>query len=598
MDDVAAFLRRHAPFTGLSREELDAIAGEVETESFAAGQEIFGQGEEPPDRARVVVSGAVELVDEGRTLDLLGEGELFGHPSMLAGLPTGFAARALEQTRCYRLPADRLLPLLGRPEGLRYVARSLLARPARPGAAGDGLADPARRPAMAFARQDVVVCEPGTGVREVARRMAERGASCALVRLVDGGLGIVTDQDLRVRVLGGEVPVDAPIDRAMTAPAFTAAAAQLGSEVMVEMVTRGIRHVPVVSPRGEVLGVVTDVDLLAADTRTPLMLRGRIARAADLEALVEAARELRPAVLALHEAQVAPTQLAAIITAFADAITRRAIGLLAATHPGLPPLAWYATGGMGRHEAFASSDVDSALAWDGDAGDVRPHALAAEALAVLERCGFAADRNAASAAHPAFGRSIEDWDASIRRALERPEDTRMVILVATLADAHVVCGADGDAFAALEGCRDHPAFLAQLLRMALAFRPPTGFLRDIVVEHSGEQRGRLDIKRGGFQPIVGLARHLALSVGARDTATIDRLRAAADDGALPAQDATTLIEAFELFAELRMDHQLDQIRDGEDPTDFLDPARLNPLARTYLREAFRAIARIQRRLAP
>jgi CBS domain-containing protein len=594
MNDIAAFLGRHAPFAGLDEPELEAIAGEAEAERYEAGEEIFGQGQEPAERVRIVASGAVELLDEGRTLDLLGEGELFGHPSMLAGLPTGFAARAHEHTLCYRLPAERLLPLLARPEGLRYVARSLLGRPARPDISGDGAADPARRPATAFVREDVVVCDPATTVRDVARTMAKRGASCALVKSPDGTLGIVTDQDLRVRVVGGDIPLDAPVARAMTAPAFTVPAAQLGSEVMVEMINRGISHVPVLSPRGEVLGIVTDVDLLAADTRTPFMLRRQIARAADVDALVDAASNLRTAVLALHEAQVAPLQLAAIITAFVDAITRRAIELLAPDE--LPPLSWFATGSLGRREAFASSDVDCALAWDGEDDDERPRALAAEVLHVLGRCGFAADQNAATAAHPVFARSVADWDASIRRAFDRPDDTRAVILVAVLADADPVGGDVDDALAAVGACREHPAFMAQLLRMALAFRPPTGFLRDIVVEDSGEQRGRLDIKRGGFQPIVGVARYLALSVGARETGTIDRLRAAADGGALSQEDATTLVEALELFSVLRMSHQLAQLRAGEAPTDFIDPAQLNPLARRYLREAFRAIARVQRRL--
>lgn len=598
MHDVAAFLAGHPPFAGLQAAELEAIAAAAEPERFGAGDEIFAQGEQPPDRVRIVASGAVELLDEGRTLDLLGAGELFGHPSMLAGLPTGFAARAHEDTLCYRLPSERLLPLLARPEGLRYVARSLLARPERPVPLPprDGAADPWRRPAATFIREHVVLCDPAAPVRDVARDMAIRGASCALVRLRAGELGIVTDQDLRVRVVGGEVPLDAPVERAMTAPAYTVPAAQLGSEVMVEMINRGIRHVPVVSPRGDVLGIVTDVDLLVADARTPFMMRRRIARAGDVEALVAAASELRPTVLALHESRVASGQLAAIISALADAITRRAIALLAPSHAGLPPLSWFATGSMGRREAFASSDVDSALAWDGDDEDAAPRALAVEVLAVLARCGFAADDKAASAAHPVFARSAADWEPSIARALSQPDDTRMAILVATLADAHPVGGAVDAAFAGIAACRDHPAFLARLLRMALAFRPPTGFLRDIVVEGSGEQRGRLDIKRGGFQPIVGLARALALSVGARETGTVERLRAAAAGGALPEGDATTLAEAFELFGELRMDHQLAQLRAGGEPTDFVDPAQLSPLARRYLREAFRAIARIQRRL--
>ena len=51
-------------------------------------------------------------------LDLLGEGELFGHASMLSGLPSAFAVRAHEDTLCYRIPADACRPVLARPPAL------------------------------------------------------------------------------------------------------------------------------------------------------------------------------------------------------------------------------------------------------------------------------------------------------------------------------------------------------------------------------------------------------------------------------------------------------------------------------------------------
>jgi CBS domain-containing protein len=39
------------------------------------------------------------------------------------------------------------------------------------------------------------------------------------------------------------------------------------------------------------------------------------------------------------------------------------------------------------------------------------------------------------------------------------------------------------------------------------------------------------------------------------------------------------------------------LRAGKEPDDFVDPAKLSALTRTHLREAFRAIAAIQKRVA-
>ena len=58
-----------------------------------------------------------------------------------------------------------------------------------------------------------------------------------------------------------------------------------------------------------------------------------------------------------------------------------------------------------------------------------------------------------------------------------------------------------------------------------------------------------------------------------------------------------LQEAFDLFVGLRLEHQVEQLRAGEAPDDFLDLATLNPLTRAYLKDAFRAVASVQRHVA-
>src|SRR5579862_7507721 len=124
--DVLRFLLEHAPFDALEPADVQRLAAAAEVEPTAAGATIFSQGAEPVRYLRVIRTGAVEIVADGRVLDLLGEGELFGHASMLSGLPPGFEARALEDTLCYRFPAGVTEDSLARPAGLRFVARSLL----------------------------------------------------------------------------------------------------------------------------------------------------------------------------------------------------------------------------------------------------------------------------------------------------------------------------------------------------------------------------------------------------------------------------------------------------------------------------------------
>ena len=553
--------------------------------------------------------GTVELVDRGRVLDVLGEGDMFGHPSMLSGLPTGFEARAHEDLLCYRLPADVVVPLLARPAGLRFVARSLLGRPKPEGSAWLADVDPAQKPVRTLLRERPVVCEPSATIREVAVAMAEAGASSALVRLGNGSFGIVTDRDLRVRVVAEGTPSDAPVREAMSAPAYTTRPESPGTEVMLEMLDRGIQHVPVVSASGEPLGVLTDVDLLAVETRTPFWLRRTIDLATDVEQLRTAAGQLNPTVIALEESDVPPAQISAIIAIVIDAVTRRLIELTIERLGEPPcPFTWLGLGSLGRREVTPSSDVDSALAWGGDNEDPDQRrymsSLARRVTDELAAIGFAADRHGATAAEPLFERSVDAWRDEIRYCIEHPGEQKALILISLLYDGRPVHSV-GEAADVLEGfrhARERRGLLRLLLRLALVHRPPTGFMRfrgsprDLVVEHSGEHRGHLDIKEGGMLPIASIARYAGLAAGAVTESTRERLRAAAAAGKLTAEEARSLEEAYDLFWGLRIEHQVEQLRQGAEPDNYIDPKALNPLTRRYLRDAFHAVRSVQRKL--
>jgi CBS domain-containing protein len=600
MDEVAAFLRAHPPFDALPEAEVDRLAAAARTAAFADGETIFAQGAAPQTSAWIVRDGGVELVDHGRMLDLLGPGELFGYASMLAELPTGFAARAHGATVCFCLPGDVTRPLLARPEGLRHVTRTILARPvagvARAGAAPE-------RPVGGLLRGRPVRCAPETPIRAAAEQMTATGQTCAVVDLANGGLGILTDRDLRTRVVAAGLPPDAPVARAMSAPAYTVDEDRLGGEVLVEMLDRGVRHFPVLSKTGELLGVVDDIDLVAAERRTPFHLRTAIAGAADAAGLAVVARDLWPTVAALHDARVAPEHVSAIVSVVADALVRRLLDL-AVAEAGQPPapFAWLALGSLARREGVPSSDVDCAIAWEGDDADPAMRAyverVARRVLDGLEACGLHADAKGATAAHPLFARSLDAWGAAIDSWFDDPTQEKALILVSIVGDSRPVWGMHRAAPLAehVAVARSHPGLLRLMARFALSHRPPTGFLRDLVVEHSGEHRGRLDLKHGGMLPIVDLARWAGMAAGATSISTRERLRAAREAGVLSDDDGRVLEEAFALVCALRLEHQVEQVRAGAPPDDFIHPGRLTTLTRSYLKDAFRAVTAVQRRI--
>jgi CBS domain-containing protein len=603
--DVAEFLRAHAPFDALAPDELERLAADVEISYHPAG-EVLLDADADSGHVSVVRTGAVELVERGRVLDVLEAGELFGHPAMRSGLPAGTQVRAAEDVLCYRFPSAAVTPALERPAGVRFVASTererALARGQREGAALAG--DPAFRPVGTLVRRPPVRVDPATTIRDAARRMGAASASAVVVDDGHGKLGIVTDRDLRSRVATGDVPVDAPVSAVMTAEAFTVAPEQLGGEVLIELLDRGVRHAPVVDASGSVLGVLDDLDLLASETRTPFRVRRAIGEARSHEELAEVTRALPETVVALSDAGLAPANVGVVTATVIDALSRRLVEL-AVEQLGPPPVrfSWLALGSLGRREPVPSSDADTGLVWfGGDDDPAVPAAMAALAASVmrgLDACGLSADEHGVRADRPLFARSDAAWRRAVKSWIDDPLQEKALIAVSVLFDGRIVAGAGRGAALAPEleaGPRRAP-LLRLLARLALAHRPPTGFLRGVIVEESGEHRGTFDVKRGGVLPIVDLARWAGACAGTAATGTPERLFAGADAEVITLTQARTLAEAWDLLVGLRLEHQVEQLRAGGRPDDHLDPEHLNPLARRYLREAFRAVAAVQRRLA-
>ena len=590
----------------MSADDLARVAAVTRTEVSPRGTTIFSQGAGPVEDLRMVRSGSVEVVHDGRVLDLLGPGELFGQASMISGLPTGFEARAGEDTVCYRIPADVVHPLLARPDVLAFVARSIVIRSAAPAVTPP--ADPGQRRVAVLIRRPPLLCPGDAPIRAAARQMTAAGATAVLVRH-GATFGIVTDRDLRSRVIAAGLSPDEPVSAVMTEPAYTVSADRLGGDVLFDMLERNIHHIPVLSPAGEVLGVVDDGDLVAAEGRMPLLLRRAIGLAETQADLAAAAAGLNPALIALCDAQVPAEQVTAVSSVVLDALTRR-LAELAVRDAGPPPVpfTWFALGSLARREAVPSSDVDSALAWQGDGAsdDARDgdgaagygQRLAGAVNDGLRACGLPPDANGANAANPLFARSLASWRAVERSLSEDPTQEKALILASLITDSRPVFSTGTLAGGGLwQVPPDRPDLRRLLAQFALSFRPPTGFWRDFVVEHSGERRGQLDLKHGGLIPIVDLARWAGMGAGVTSGSTMDRLRAAEAAGTLEGPEARTLMEAFGFIFSLRLDHQVEQLRRGEPPDDFIDPKQLNPLARSYLREAFRAVASVQAGLA-
>jgi CBS domain-containing protein len=593
MNDVAEFLGRYPPFSHAGPAELEHLATAATLVAAEPGTSVLIEDGPVSTGVYVVRTGSVELVHDDEAVDVLDIGEVFGHPSMLTGQSPAFTVRAREHCELILIPAREAVPHLTG----EFVAATLRSRLVRAGqvvhAQGDvrtaHLGDLVHRPAP--------ICAPTDSVREAARRMADKDVSCILVEL-DGGWGVLTDSDLRRKLVAAGLSYDTPVAELMVDRAMTVPPERLAIDAMIDMLDLGIHHLPVVDSRGTPLGIVTATDLMYLEGRTPFAVRRAISKAETPDQVVDAASYLPQTIVALTRAGVSSVDVCRVLALAGDTATVRLLELAMQRH-GPPPCswAWMALGSVARREQTLASDQDNAFAYDDPGGeqvDAFFATIAGEINNDLERCGFGADNSDVMARNRQWRMSSSEWARVLGDCLEQPDRSHLVRAAVSFDFRQVAGGLDiVRPLTSIERQAPRfPNFVARLARTATDFTPPLGRRGKLATN----DEGRIDLKKQGIIPIVNLARFHAIAAGITVSSTLERLAATEAAGQLSAEAASELREVFELLLRLRIEQQVKQVERGEEPRNMLDPRDLAPLTRNQMVHAFQAIVGYQKQL--
>jgi CBS domain-containing protein len=599
--DIASFLRRHPPFDDLDDAGAAEVVRATHIEFFPAGETVLAQGGAPAQYLYLVRTGAVEVLDGEHVVDLHQQGEIFAYVSLLTGDVPALGVRANEETICYLVDREVAVRILSSRTGLSFLSRSVRRREMSLLESTEAVfaADPWATPLSAADVRAPLMVDAALSVREAAERMTAERVSALLVRL-PSGWGIVTDRDLRSRVLARGLAETTPVGEIATAPVLMLEDADTIGEALSAMLERGIHHIPVTSKGGEIWSVVTDTDLIALDRRSAFRLRRDLDGAMSAEDVARVAWAAPAMISDLVEASADPLDIARVAAVTNDALTVRLIEL-GTEQLGEPPCgwAWLALGSEARREQGVFTDQDNALAYEEDGDDAYFAALATYVNDGLAQAGIPRCRAGVIAANAEWRGPLSCWQERFRSWIQDPGRSGSAFSGIAF-DFRVVAG-PLEAHPALDPIirsagRD-TMYMRHLARNAVDQRPPSGFLRDAVVDARGATEVTFDVKRGGISPITNIARIHALRSGLTDNRTVRRLSGAAVTGLLTEEDALGMEEAFRLLWQVRLEHQAGQVRAGLLPDDEVDPRVLGPLTRQALKEVFRLIGRMQDQLA-
>jgi CBS domain-containing protein len=588
----AEFLARHEPFRGLSRHDLERVAAALHERAVVAGEMVLVESGPPGTELYVVREGTLELTHKQALVAILTSGEVFGHPTLLTGLPPELSTRARQDSTLYVIPEEVALDVLSRPQGLRFVAASLRERLLDAARTMRALPDAVTRPVTSLLRSAPLFCDPNATARQAAGLMQAEKRSALLVRTRDG-LGIVTDRDLRDKVLARGLSPETPVSAIMTRPVKTVSSDALAPEAAIEMMAAGVDFLPVVDAGGAVVGVLSASNLMTLDARSPFALRCTIHGAHTLDDVVRAAADVPPLFVDLMASHLDAPAITRVLTLLHDAVTQRVLELAVEKH-GEPPVAyaWLAFGSAARSELNLVSDQDNGLAFD-DAEDPSVEeyfrVLAEDVNEGLRRCGFALDVHGTVASNWQWRLPLSKWCAVFSRALEGKDLDRLA-RASVAFDFRQIAG-DLPVARALTDiiCEapHHGPFMSGLA--ALGTRNPSALTL--------LQRlpSLIDIKKEALQPLQNLTRYHAFARGITAHTTLERLVAIREAGGLRADAEQLLREAFLSMLHLQLRHHAHALRAGQQPDNIIDTTTLRPLTRVALHEALRERAAAPKR---
>jgi CBS domain-containing protein len=607
--DVENFLAETPPFDLLDRAARHRAAASIEAVYRRKGTVLLEIGDHN-DTLYLIRRGAVDAHDQQGTLvGRYGEGESFGLQSLLTGKPVRFRVTLMEDGVIWMMPQVAFDALRTHSvEFDTFYIRSLEERLISALQTASGTTQTQTlfmTPMGDLAKRAPITVTPDTTIAAGARKMSEHGISSLLVSDDERLLGIVTDRDLRNRVLATGRDPSEPVTTIMTADPLMLDHSSPVLSGIIAMAGRGIHHLPL-ADAGRVVGMVTTRDLMSLQTHHPLYLAAQLQKQDSVEALVKVCGRVPKLFELLLASGIRAEEVPKVLTMISDTVTRRLIAL-AKDRLGPPPapFAWLSFGSQAREEQSLRTDQDNGLVYADDAppdADAYFRELANFVCDGLDACGYVYCPGKIMATTDEWRQPLSGWLKHFSSWASVP-DPEAVLRVSIFFDLRHVCGEGAltarisEAIAMLGSGTGKAVFLSALARQAASYDVPLGFFRRFVLESKGEHRETLDIKAAGLMPLTDLVRVRALQGGVSLPGTQDRLNQLVERERMDRREADRLAGAHRLLAGLRIRLHAEHARKGQSPHNHLDVRAITHAERAAMKDAFLVIRESQKALA-
>ncbi|PKF54340.1 cyclic nucleotide-binding protein [Alteromonadales bacterium alter-6D02] len=593
--EIKDYLSQIVPFDSLSPETLSRAAKGIRISYFSSAS---GHVEIDYDNPQlyIVRTGAFEVRDkQGELLDRLGEGDFFGFPSLLTGENVNNKVTILEDGLVYLIDLELFKQLRNDSREFDRFFNRAHAKRMKRFEQQVGSSAPINITIESLLTEGVVSLSPDDKIVDAAQLMSEQRIS-SLIILEHGQLaGIVTDRDLRSRVLAVGLDGQTLIRDVMTENPSSIDCKGLLFEASMMMSTHNIHHLPVLRDN-EVVGMLTTTDIVRSQNNQPIFLIGEINRQQTLEGLVSLSKRFPALLQSLIASDARAEEIGRILTLLSDSLTRQLLKL-GEEQFGTPPFpySWIVFGSQGRMDQTAGSDQDNAMILSQTPTpeqDAYFKLLSEFVCHGLDACGYIYCPGEIMAQTDKWRVDLKTWQGYFKKWVDTPSPEAL-LNTSIFFDMRLLSGSE-ELFELLQTfvlkkTRGNQIFIASMAGVALSSRPPLGFFGKFVLDRDGEENKALDLKHRGVALINDIARVYALAEGISEVNTQARLDKLLGKAILSEKDVKNLKDALEFIGHMRLKNQGKQAARGKKPSNYLKPGDISRLLRHQLKDAFEAV---------
>ncbi|HEX8016641.1 MAG TPA: DUF294 nucleotidyltransferase-like domain-containing protein [Flavobacterium sp.] len=537
---VADFLKHFPPFNLLHQKDLEKLSEQISIIYKEKDSVIFSENEKTHESFYVVHKGAIALKKNQKTLDMCDEGDIFGLRPLLAQENYVMEASTYEESILYAIPIAVFKPYALENKAIgNFLIESYASNTKNPYSEvhknnlyGEIIAqDNQNTEKEIFDLQPVkfskkiVTCGPSTTAKEIAKILTRKKVGAILIVDEMLPIGIITDKDLRNKIVSGDYPITTPAETIMTSPVITYSKKMTVTEAQMAMIKSNISYLCLTKDgtvNTKAVGILSKHDLMVSLGNNPAVLIKALKRTTKVKEIKPIRARIMQLLQGYLDQNIPMTLITKIITELNDACVTRVIDISLEKMNTPPPVkfTWLALGSQGRDEQMLHTDQDNAIVYENVSEVFKDETkayflkLATHINKGLFTIGYEYCPAEMMASNPKWCMSLDEWKNQVAYWIKNPGKNE-VLLSFIFFDYSVKYGnreiVDQLSDSIFENVKANPIFYVHLVSGALQSPSPTGFFRQFLVEQDGANKDQFDIKRRALMPLTDAARVLILS---------------------------------------------------------------------------------------